>query len=152
MKHIKDMAAKSVHEKLRAMGGMAHSDEKEDRSLVKKMVKPHALTGHADGGRAHKGKGKGHTQVNVIVPQRGQTRAVPVPVPVPVRGAGAGPVVGMPSRTVAPPPSIVPSGTMKKGGKVHRANGGKTYHAGSESGLGRLEKTHKYGIKSHTKI
>lgn len=35
-------------------GGSVHSDEKMDRSLVKKMVKPAALTGKKCGGKAKK--------------------------------------------------------------------------------------------------
>lgn len=37
-----------------AKGGAVHSDEKMDRGLVKKMVKPAALTGKKCGGRAKK--------------------------------------------------------------------------------------------------
>lgn len=36
-----------------ARGGKAHSDEAEDRALVKKMVKPDARTGKKHGGEAH---------------------------------------------------------------------------------------------------
>jgi hypothetical protein len=41
----------------KADGGEAHSDAKEDRNLIDKMVKPEARTGKKEGGKAHKAKG-----------------------------------------------------------------------------------------------
>lgn len=41
----------------KAEGGEAHSDAKEDRRLIDKMVKPEARTGKKEGGKAHKAKG-----------------------------------------------------------------------------------------------
>jgi hypothetical protein len=160
---------KAASAKGRAAKVAAHSDVAEDKKLVKKMVRPDALTGRAAGGAAPKksgGKGKGKTQVNVIVaPRAGGDR--PVPVPVPASGAGAGPSGPMPSRPPVPPPS--PSGPppglaglrnapppgagpMAKGGKVkRRANGGATYTAGAASAEGREEKIKAYGSKARAK-
>lgn len=135
-------------------GHVKHSDEAEDKSLIKKEVKPSALKkkladgGCADGGNPkpradrlkrggrakHHGKKPSHTQVNVIVGHGGQ-KAVPVPkpvpVPVPVGGpGGAGPMAGPPGGAPMPPPDQ--SGGMggpgpmglKKGGRAKRSMGG----------------------------
>ena len=123
-----------------------HSDEKADRALVHKMVKPKALTGKAKGGECHANGGpakhkKAKTQVNVIVPQS-PARAVPVPVG-PAPGAGPAP---MPSRGPAPvAPAGAPMPAAKRGGKIKRASGGSVmkihgYDAGAGSGEGRIEK------------
>lgn len=165
MKEYKKAAAKSHAEKVKAYSG--HPDERQDRSLVDRMVKKQALTGRADGGETshHKGKGKSKgTQVNVIVAPRGGDRAVPPPVngqgPVPapaMPSQPAGPVpprpnqppvmVAAPSGGSAQPPlgaRVPPQGPIgaKRGGKIACAKGGtvKGYTAGAESGLGRLEK------------
>ena len=127
-----------------------HSDAKEDRGLVQKMVKKNALTGRADGGMApmmpgkpSKKEGKGgkgpKVMVNVIAPRGGGDRAgMPMP---PV--AAPGPASVMPSRPPVPvaiprPPMAPPGGLgamgpmpagAKRGGKVQakakkRASGG----------------------------
>jgi hypothetical protein len=121
----------------RASGGsVEHSDEREDKALVKSMVKGASLK--AAGGkvkaradrpcRARGGKvkkAKGHTSVNVIVaPQGGGMPPGPPPMamkpPMP-----AGPPPG------APPPGAPPmmphkagGRAYKKGGRVKRAWGG----------------------------
>lgn len=135
MKHIKAAAKASQTRRLKMLaGGAAHSDEPEDRMLVKKMVKSKALTGKAKGGAA-KGKKGQRTQVNVVVAPRGGER--PVPVPVPVRGvAPAAPVA--PSRGPEPLPIVA----AKKGGAVKRASGGRVHMtAGAATGEGRLQKS-----------
>jgi hypothetical protein len=134
---------KRVH---RASGGGVHGDEAQDRAMIKRMVKPEARTGKADGGPTkHKGKG-GKTQVNVLVGGSG-------------RGSSAAPMAGGAgvSRAPVPPvgasPAMAPGGLgggqamgprpFKKGGKAHRADGGRTYHAGAATGEGRLEKARR---------
>ena len=113
--------AKAYGGMCRSEGGKAHSDAKEDRSLVKQMVKPAALTGRATGGAAKKKAPK--TQVNVVVAPARST--VPVAAGAALQG-------------IRPVPA-------KKGGAIKRELGGKVqkvtgYRAGSESGEGRLER------------
>jgi hypothetical protein len=152
MKHYREEARKSMESKVKvhggtckAHGGAAHPDAAEDKAMVKRMVKPEALSGRAKGGASPK---KGGTKVNVIVAPHVGNR--PVPVPVPVQGGAAGSAGAMPSRPVVRPaasPSLAGlAGTdspLKTGGKAHRANGGKVGHfeAGAGSGDGRLQKT-----------
>jgi hypothetical protein len=143
-----------LHSRMKKMAG--HTDEKEDRKLVSKMVKKDALTGRcnggkrADGGRAEGGKapkkgGKPNISITVA-PRSGGDRAgppeSPMPMPVP---AGA-----MPSRTagpVIPPPGpggpaaglaalrAMPPVGAKRGGKVSkRADGGAAGAGGSLMG------------------
>lgn len=133
----------------RYLGGETHSDEAADRSLIKKMVKPEARTGRADGGKAKAKphKGKPSVSVNVIAPQQ----ARPVPVPVPVSGGASAapgplpsraPVSQAPTKVIQVPPPQGPLGPLgaKRGGRIKkRAEGGKIT-AGADSGLGRLEK------------
>lgn len=162
MKEIKAAAKKSQATRLKAYtGGAAHPDEKADRALVNKMVKPSSLSGRAAGGKSPS-KGKGKTQVNVIVAPHGGDRPVPVPIPVGVAQAGPGQAPSqapapsgpaMPAPPMRKPPMRVtnvppPQGALgpveaKRGGKIKkRANGGSVkFTAGSESGLGRLQKT-----------
>lgn len=49
----KQLSGKS-QAKVYAKGGSVHSDEAEDRKMVKKMVKAEALTGKKDGGKVCK--------------------------------------------------------------------------------------------------
>lgn len=108
-----------------AGGRMAHDDEAEDRSLIKKMVKGSSLTGKKKGGevrtksytpennvtksarvgRASGGAaGKGKTTVNIIVGAgRGQDQAPMMP---PAPGAPAG------RPPMAPPPMMPPQMPM----------------------------------------
>jgi hypothetical protein len=122
---------------------MAHPDEREDRSLVKKMVKPAALTGRKHGGEAgekramggavpggkHKGKSAPKSQTNILIAPRGGGSPAPGMLPAsPAAMAGPGPA--MPSRppVSAPMPPLPAAGPgigamgampgVKKGGKV----------------------------------
>ena len=119
MKELKASIAKSHNEKMSKMlGNGKHPDAKEDKALVKKMVKPDALTGkacsggamkRADGGATHaKGgaaKGKGKTNINVVVaPRGGGDRAGMPPVSPMAAAPGAGPMPSRPMPPVAPPP------------------------------------------------
>jgi hypothetical protein len=158
MKHLREQARKSAEAKVKAHGGNVHgshvhSDAAEDKSMIKRMVKPEALTGRAHGGKSpSKGGHKPGTKVNVIVAPHVGNR--PVPVPVPVQGGSAGSVGVAPSRPVVRPaapaglaglagPAPAPNAPLKCGGKAHRAHGGRVGHfeAGAGSGEGRLEKT-----------
>lgn len=105
---------------------MAHPDAKEDRSLVKRMVKPDALTGRKTGGTAKramggslpgekvksKGKGAPKSQTNIVIAPRGGDRAGMPPASA---AAIPGPALGAPSRPAVPvmpprPPMMAPPG------------------------------------------
>jgi len=139
MKEIK-AAARSAHAaKVRAMGGSVknHPDIKEDKALVRHMVKPEALKRAAGGPvgvpmpgksahRAHKGK-SGKTNVNILVAPHGGSEGAagagpgtpPAPVPAPpppmrtppMPMTGAGGLPGTPPGGMGMPP-------RKRGGKV----------------------------------
>lgn len=124
-------------------GGAGHEDAKEDRAMIKSMVKPSALEGRARGGNV---KPKHHTSVNVIVaPQGGggaQPRPMPVPVPVrvpvgavPPGGVGGPGPGGMPpgGPMGGPPPGMIPPGAG--GPPMMRARGG----AATSSGNAKME-------------
>jgi len=152
------------HRLRRASGGkVAHSDEPEDRALVKKMVKGEALTGKSEGGRAHRasgGRAKGKTTVNIIIggPKAGAPTppmamgsppippgdgAPPPPPPAPP-GAGMRPPVGGPMPMPMPVPVPVARPGMPPGGMPMRARGGKVVEKyGSGSGMGRMENTRR---------
>ena len=126
-----------------ASGGAVHSDEAEDKALVKKMVKPKALKmeggkvkhradrpGRAHGGRMNKKHG---TTVNVI-------NAGHPSMPPPMAGVGAPPAMAappvapaMPPHPPMAPPMAGPPGMpppmmppRKSGGRVHKyAKGGR---------------------------
>src|SRR5215469_6413149 len=90
-------------------GGEAkgHDDEKSDRKLVEKMVKPEARTGKDDGGRSGRANGgrtgKGKMNVNIIIsqPPAGGAPAGPPPGGPPPAGPGGVPVA-MPGGPPAP--------------------------------------------------
>ena len=54
----------------KAEGGEAHSDAKEDRKLIDKMVKPEARTGKKEGGKAHKASGGGMNDYDDMPPMK----------------------------------------------------------------------------------
>jgi len=170
--HLREMhpGRKRAHEMSKHFkrGGKVHDDEAADKKLFGKMIKQHEkeeskVEGKKSGGRLDKyargGKTKGghHTKINIVVAPKGPHPAdgaapagVLPPVgpggpPMPPPGLGAGP--GGPPM---PPPGMRPP--MKKGGRVKFARGGATkpkklgkgYTGGAESGVGRLEKAHKY--------
>ena len=147
-------------------GGAANSDEKQDRALVKKMVKPEARTGKANGGhpkgcscascsggrveRASGGRTKGKTNIVIAVnPNRGDAPSQPAAAPQAMQ-----PHPAMPLPT-APPPMAPPQGLMPAGGPppgamppvgMPRKRGGRAYYdleGGAGSGLGRLEKANR---------
>jgi hypothetical protein len=158
----------------RARGGGVHSDEAEDRALVKGLVKSSALKAHggaakhradkahrAKGGRVKKNKG---TVVNVnVAPQQSAPHPMPMPLPGGSPGAGAAPL--MPPRPpMAPPPGGppgMPPGMMphasggrvgyKTGGAVFSEKIGKMSPTGSGSGHGAKVKTPKNAIYSPAK-
>lgn len=145
-------------------GGGVHSDEKEDRKLISKMLKEHEkVEGRARGGRLDKfargGKTKHHkgTQVNIAVvnpshhggppsaaggppaggglPAPGGPPAPPPRPPMGPPGAGPGMPIGGPMAGPMKPP-----GMMNRGGKVRGQKGG-------DNGVGRKDKAKMYGLK-----
>lgn len=146
-------------------GGAANSDEKQDRALVKKMVKPEARTGKANGGhpkgcscascsggrveRASGGRAKGKTNIVIHVNPGNTTPPQPAAAPQAMQ-----PHPAMPLPT-APPPMAPPQGLMPAGGPppgamppvgMPRKRGGRAYYdleGGAGSGLGRLEKANR---------
>lgn len=143
-------------------GGAVHSDEAEDKKLIKKMVKKDDLkvegrsTGgrldkYARGGRTKKGGGKTHINI-LVAPQGGKADAAAPPGPGLPPGAG-GPPPGM-KPPMGPPPGAggppgLPPGMMNRGGGVKKyAKGGKVpMKAGAMTGEGRKEKAKAYGGK-----
>jgi len=124
-----------------------HTDEPEDRALVKAMVKPGALKHKPHGGKVkhrldkpHRAKGgrvkHAKTNVNVIVGHGGPSGPPPMPVPVPAAGPVAavprppmaGPMLGMapalpPGGPMLPPPGAPPMGPRKAGGRTYKSGG-----------------------------
>lgn len=131
-------------------GHVEHNDEKEDKALIKKEVKPDCLKHRADGGpiagsggprlgRGRKGgKSKGRTQVNIAIGKPGGDSAGAPPMPPPA-ALGSGPSA-MPPKPIMPPPGAGPAmpprpgmPPMKRGGKVHeKKHGHNERHARKE--------------------
>ena len=149
-----------VKRKAHAKGGKAeHPDVKEDKALVRKMVKKNALTGKKEGGdvkdRAGRATGgrtrKGKTDIKINIIAGGQKPALeglgaampprpPANIPVPMPPAG-GPPMGAPPMPMGAPPANLPMG-RKAGGRITKvAKSYKDMEAGALSGEGRLQKT-----------
>lgn len=142
-----------AHEMTRgyAKGGAVHADEREDKAMIKNMVKKTSLK--ADGGRVKaradrparkKGGRVNHkgTTVNVITghpgaPMAGLGGMAPPPGPVPM----GPPPMAIPPRPMMPPPGAMPPGAPmmpphKTGGRVYK-NGGRVKRAmGGQIGYG----------------
>jgi hypothetical protein len=152
-----------VHHKHKEDGGGIN----EDSDTAERMKKANApfnepVTGKKSGGRLDKyargGRAKkgGHTNVNVIVAPHGPHPAAgaapaalpPGGPPMPPPGGGGPPMMpppGGPPGGGLPPGLGKPPGMMNKGGRAYK-NGGKVgMKAGSDSGVGRLEKVKAYG-------
>lgn len=135
-----------------------HSDEAEDKALIKKMVKPDARIERADGGRV----GKGKTNINIVINAKPESKddgagALPPPLPPgllppPPAPLSPPPMGGMPPMggPGGPPPMVPPMGGAGGpppglGALLGRKAGGRVpirhMDAGAESAKGRLEKT-----------
>ncbi len=145
-------------------GAVKHSDEKQDRKLVKSMIdkaihpegkkakhrmdRPH----RAKGGRVKKGNAK--TIVNVITGGHPAAGAVPpgppmVPPPAPPMGvapAGMAPPMGAKPPMMPPPGAGGPPGMpmRAKGGRIRKADGGDVSDATREEGKNRLGRQMNY--------
>jgi len=157
----------------RKSGGKAekHDDVKEDKALIRKMVKPSARTGKSEGGGNYTGgtrptggriarksggkAGKGKTNVNILIhagAKPGMDGAAG-PMGMPPRPPGAMPVP-VPPAAAAPPPagapmSMPPPPMPAPGPQMGRKHGGRTplkMKYGSGGGEGRLEKIKEYGL------
>lgn len=128
--HVKGGAAEDVHKhETHLHKGQPKTKLKEGGCADGGVAKPRADRLARGGKTKH---GKSHTTVNVVV-GRSHPQPVPVPKPIPVPvPAGAGPggpgPMPPPPGAGAPPPGMPPDGggpmPFKKGGRVHRANGG----------------------------
>jgi len=120
MKQYKAQADKDRNGKMKRMAG-GHADEKADRALVHKMVKPAALSGKAKGGKVKAPRGQASARVG-SAPMAGGALSSNAPAP-----ASASQSMGL---------AAMQQPSYKRGGKV------KKHHmtAGSESGVGRLQK------------
>jgi len=142
-----------VKRKAHAKGGKAeHPDVKEDKALVRKMVKKEALTGKKEGGEAKSRmaratggrarKGKTDIKINILsaAPQRQQMPAGMMPPAPPAAPPQLPPALA----GAAGAPPAIPMGAVpgrKAGGRITKvAKSYKDMEAGSGSGEGRLQK------------
>ena len=104
-----------------------HSDEPEDRALVKKMVKKEALSGKSSGGRTARATGgrtgkNGKTTVNIVISGKGGQDGMMPPMPGPGLGA-------LPPAPPMPMPPMPPMGAGPMGpgapGPLPRKKGGR---------------------------
>lgn len=135
--HARAMESHAKRQHMYARGGKVHDDEKEDRALVRSMVKkedlkPKRADGGAVEGRARGGKTDrphGKTVVNVIAPGGAPAMPMRPPMPPPMMAGGPPPhgAPGLPPRPVgglgpAPGPMMPPGAPMRARGG--RASGG----------------------------
>lgn len=139
-------------------GKIKHSDAAEDRKMISSAIHKHEakMHGHKSKHRLDKfargggAKGKHHTQVNiaVVAPHRGS----PSPAAGAPPGGGAAPPLPpaggppLPPKGMPMPPPGAGGGMppMKRGGRVYKRGGRIGMTAGADSGVGRLQKAHKY--------
>ena len=171
--HLAETLKKMHHAKGGKAEHYSHEDEVADRNLVKKMVKPNALTGKKHGGSMHhedctcKMCGGGRTaHARGGKTGKGKTNIVIAINPHPHQEMGAGnmPNAPMPAPRAMPVPPPAPSAMtvpagMPAGGAMPpapppgimpRKSGGRTTHVidhAAGGGLGRLEKIKAYGLK-----
>ena len=167
---------KMAHHRMKeyAKGGKVHhGDEKEDRSLFKKMMKEHekgeynvggkVSTPRADkfarGGHAKHGKHPKGTHINIVnVAPHKPDMAAGMPPP----DAGMPPPGMPPQAPMAPPPGMAPGmpapggpptgmPPMKRGGAAYAKGGKVPMKAGAGTGEGRKEKIAAYGLKPSKK-
>ncbi len=167
---VMHIAGKHETPKHYARGGSVHSDEAEDRALIKKEVKGSALkhegkeaksrgdkaVRRAKGGHV-KHKGSGKTSVNVIVAPGGQHPPM-AGVGGPPPGAGAPPPM-MPPKPMMPPPGAGAPPMAGLGGPPGgppmppRSDGGRAYKDGGAVGKKSLaDKKGVTGIGDRTPI
>lgn len=141
-----------------ATGGAVHPDEKEDKALVRQMVKRKALKaegepskhradrpGRKKGGRVNKGK----VTVNVITggPPPAAGVAMAPPMPPPVAAVPPGPPPGPPPGAMMPPGGPPPDMPMPP-----RAHGGRAYKKGGAVGVNKGTKVFEEGRRSGTQV
>lgn len=126
-----------------ARGGAAkHSDEKEDRALIKKMLIEHEKKegeGYARGGRT-KHKGGNQTNVAIVMPKGATDGAGPLPKFGGLPGAGPGvpplPPGAGPGGPPGMPPGLPPGPPMRaSGGRVKKAHGGSIAGESTEANI-----------------
>lgn len=141
-----------------ARGGFVHSDAPQDRSLVKRLVKPAALK--ADGGavkaradrpsRKRGGRVNKGATVNVIVgaPQGEAAAPAPMPPMAALPPPVPRPMMPPPGGPPMPPPSPVPG----MGPMPPRSAGGRTYARGGRVGVNKGSAVYEAGVKAGTQV